>query len=392
MIQVQPVETLGLSPRMQGSRYRCSTRTGWAGPIPAHAGQPKLSWILSIMRRAYPRACRAAPVRRLARAVVQGLSPRMQGSPDIKWGGYAARGPIPAHAGQPSGRTAVRSRNGAYPRACRAAVDYDIVSEFDRGLSPRMQGSRIPTIALCAGNGPIPAHAGQPVRRRRPSAEFRAYPRACRAASRSPVDPAFWEGLSPRMQGSLSQGRTSRHCTGPIPAHAGQPHGPRPATVTTRAYPRACRAAVIRRYDGPRALGLSPRMQGSRQRHDGRADPAGPIPAHAGQPHGMTSTAAPSRAYPRACRAARCRVPRTSTAPGLSPRMQGSRMGSSTERCPLGPIPAHAGQPARRCHNKDVWWAYPRACGAAANPAGSSKRQTGLSPRMRGSPGREIRG
>ena len=72
----------------------------------------------------------------------QGLSPRVRGSlgPDVK--GRVPLGPIPACAGQPRGCWLMTCRSWAYPRVCGAAFGVDIVLATQKGLSPRVRGSR----------------------------------------------------------------------------------------------------------------------------------------------------------------------------------------------------------------------------------------------------------
>ena len=77
-----------------------------------------------------------------------------------------------------------------------------LLSAFE-GLSPRMRGSLafyLPQVVLI---GPIPAYAGEP--------EGRLVVRS------------LGDGLSPRMRGSLSSMTQIAGGTGPIPAYAGEP-------------------------------------------------------------------------------------------------------------------------------------------------------------------------
>ena len=208
-----------------------------------------------------------------------------------------------------------------------------------------MRGSRRANCREMGRRGPIPAHAGQPSTRTSRVSTGRAYPRACGAARHWDQRPAAGWGLSPRMRGSLICMRSATTIAGPIPAHAGQPRALARKVPASRAYPRACGAARSSALMMVTPAGLSPRMRGSRRTVDDREQASGPIPAHAGQPATRTPLALFIRAYPRACGAARRPVKRSRRCLGLSPRMRGSLWRVSRYLCCEGPIPAHAGQP-----------------------------------------------
>ncbi len=111
----------------------------------------------------------------------------------------------------------------------------------------------------------------------------------------------------------------------------------------------------------------------------------GPIPAHAGEPASAVTMGAQTRAYPRACGGARNPSGRDYFAGGLSPRMRGSPIAPSYFDRLYGPIPAHAGEPEFERGLKSVRRAYPRACGGAGSSCTRLVAKWGLSPRMRGS-------
>ena len=96
----------------------------------------------------------------------EGLSPRMRGSPATTRGDDNAQGPIPAHAGEPARRWQAQPLARAYPRACGGAYTGPGQAGARAGLSPRMRGSQQLLDVAVADLGPIPAHAGEPPRRR----------------------------------------------------------------------------------------------------------------------------------------------------------------------------------------------------------------------------------
>ena len=295
----------GLSPRMRGSRRIAEVCDGLPGPIPAHAGEPHRDQMPSAVTAAYPRACGGADVGTADVALEKGLSPRMRGSPR-----QIRRPPPPPWA---------------YPRACGgAAWARDALMKI-WGLSPRMRGSPPSRAQPCAPQGPIPAHAGEPVVRRGRTAARRAYPRACGGAAASISANTSRTGLSPRMRGSHAFLLLPSAARGPIPAHAGEPSCPSAWTSMTRAYPRACGGAGERARPSGASRGLSPRMRGSPGRRIAGGASLRPIPAHAGEPLSPLCRSTRSRAYPRACGGARETEHKRVLSEGLSPRMRGSR-------------------------------------------------------------------
>ena len=212
------------------------------GPIPAYAGQPKITAAGFAGHGAYPRVCGAtsAPIGTIAQG--QGLSPRMRGNLLLLQRASGHHGPIPAYAGQPPTSRRPRTSGGAYPRVCGATGVPSGPTGAGDGLSPRMRGNRRLVSVGKAQFGPIPAYAGQPVCRLIARAMLWAYPRVC-GATASCVRMALVQlGLSPRMRGN--QRHACVHCArkGPIPAYAGQPGRRAHPWPGCGAYPRVCGA------------------------------------------------------------------------------------------------------------------------------------------------------
>jgi len=194
----------GLSPRTRGNPQRTLDQSLRAGPIPAHAGQPPLAGTSYGAGRAYPRARGATLGVERDLGVHQGLSPRTRGN---RWGGahvLRALGPIPAHAGQPGGLEPFDAPVGAYPRARGATVVNFFSTMKGAGLSPRTRGNLRMPQGRGAAPGPIPAHAGQPVKVPLEVNSTTAYPRARGATGYGFADIDVREGLSPRTRGNRS--------------------------------------------------------------------------------------------------------------------------------------------------------------------------------------------
>ncbi len=151
---------------------------------------------------------------------------------------------IPARAGEPA-RYAGRTRTaGVYPRACGGASHQNakmticyclsprvrgspryvlLVGSRDKGLSPRVRGSRERAGRHAPWRRSIPARAGEPASAGGDMRQETVYPRACGGAGA--VLKLNWHsfGLSPRVRGSPFRQpiRPSRQRS--IPARAGEP-------------------------------------------------------------------------------------------------------------------------------------------------------------------------
>ena len=214
---------MGLSPLTRGNRVHSLTARRARGPIPAHAGQPRRACGRQCARRAYPRS-RGATCQRSSRIRSRvGLSPLTRGNPIVVALGARDAGPIPAHAGQPAATSTPASGSRAYPRSRGATRRCRCRCALAAGLSPLTRGNRRSAAPADRGHGPIPAHAGQPRTARPASRKKWAYPRS-RGATDSPSQvPISPKGLSPLTRGNRLQRRAHAARCGPIPAHAGQP-------------------------------------------------------------------------------------------------------------------------------------------------------------------------
>jgi len=173
------------------------------------------------------------------------------------------RRPIPAHAGQPTGFSAVWLRLRAYPRARGATIWVCPCLTRQMGLSPRTRGNRSGKNRPAFLSGPIPAHAGQPYLQHRVFRQYRAYPRARGATFLPDGATADIQGLSPRTRGNPVEDAALCPEVGPIPAHAGQPPPSPVWRPSSGAYPRARGATLPSDAPGWFRAGLSPRTRGN---------------------------------------------------------------------------------------------------------------------------------
>ena len=95
------VRSTGLSPRMRGNHSETKSLRLCRGSIPAHAGEPPARRSPSMSRRVYPRACGGTAGLPLDLGPSRGLSPRMRGNRHSRCPRTGQAGSIPAHAGEP---------------------------------------------------------------------------------------------------------------------------------------------------------------------------------------------------------------------------------------------------------------------------------------------------
>ena len=153
----------GLSPRVRGNLGLCVMLLGPLGPIPACAGQPESAAEARPQTRAYPRVCGATISSKNFPGIECGLSPRVRGNRIHRLPPKGWAGPIPACAGQPEGFVPTAQSAGAYPRVCGATCSMRINPAGAEGLSPRVRGNPPAQVRKLLRAGPIPACAGQPL-------------------------------------------------------------------------------------------------------------------------------------------------------------------------------------------------------------------------------------
>ena len=313
-------------------------------------------------------------------------------------------GPIPAHAGEPASNSVNTSAARAYPRSRGGTRGSGVGRCNHGGLSPLTRGNRNHPRGAHGDLGPIPAHAGEPLHDSEKRRYWRAYPRSRGGTNLNEKPPTVIEGLSPLTRGNLSRIDAKTGKKGPIPAHAGEPHQSRSLCTCVRAYPRSRGGTPINSISSRSASGLSPLTRGNLRASVLRASSAGPIPAHAGEPHRLVcwlqihrayprsrggtwprpESSPPAKAYPRSRGGTGWRCCGPGLGRGLSPLTRGNLRLGQLWRGMAGPIPAHAGEPPPAAPRGWVVGAYPRSRGGTAIPARFGLEVKGLSPLTRG--------
>ena len=150
-----------------------------------------------------------------------------------------------------------------HPRACGAHIHLPSSAVDMSGSSPRMRGSLNPAFIIALSIGIIPAHAGLTGISPRLDLLAWDHPRACGAHKWYRLFIAKDMGSSPRMRGSLHNGRYGDIAIRIIPAHAGLTRHYRRRPEQCRDHPRACGAHGKRKAHKGYTWGSSPRMRGS---------------------------------------------------------------------------------------------------------------------------------
>ena len=152
----------GLSPLTRGNRQANRPADDHQGPIPAHAGEPKASGTGRWCLRAYPRSRGGTTPIPKSPASPKGLSPLTRGNQDLPRPIVITARPIPAHAGEPVYKNRSKKLPWAYPRSRGGTEESLDILPTLKGLSPLTRGNLTAGWAKLSQSGPIPAHAGEP--------------------------------------------------------------------------------------------------------------------------------------------------------------------------------------------------------------------------------------
>ena len=209
----------------------------------------------------------------------------------------------------------------------------------------------------------IPAHAGNTSSMRILGRLRAVHPRACGEHCSTLRRRTLLLGSSPRMRGThplhLCQPPVHRF----IPAHAGNTTAvpsPQPGIAV---HPRACGEHATGGYKISEFTGSSPRMRGTRCKHEHPTGRGRFIPAHAGNTRSPAIPSAPSAVHPRACGEHYLVLGICMNDDGSSPRMRGTPAAALSNFFGTRFIPAHAGNTSE-CEWRYVHSAvHPRACG-----------------------------
>ena len=230
----------GLSPRVRGNLRRRQFPVRNARSIPACAGEPAVRAEGRRVARVYPRVCGGTGRGPREAVLTNGLSPRVRGNQGPAFTGLYIVRSIPACAGEPPEMKLPIIQSRVYPRVCGGTESRQSPPAVPPGLSPRVRGNHHPSAPRLIRRGSIPACAGEPRNPRIPFAKASVYPRVCGGTIFTTAAQANLQGLSPRVRGNPGGLLPSQAGQGSIPACAGEPHSSARSSSTRRVYPRVC--------------------------------------------------------------------------------------------------------------------------------------------------------
>ena len=354
------------------------------GTIPACAGEPGRKVYSVPSGRDYPRV-RGGTMQ--AAGIIEageGLSPRARGNQRRTDDRGRLVGTIPACAGEPIARYWCACALGDYPRVRGGTTEVSNILRLPRGLSPRARGNRHKASHDSDCMGTIPACAGEPPARWRPSRQRRDYPRVRGGTAQRRASMSSRLGLSPRARGNRGTGFRLIDLNGTIPACAGEPTSSVWRSPGLRDYPRVRGGTTGESACASPENGLSPRARGNPHPSNARSTVAGTIPACAGEPLPLEAAWLAARDYPRVRGGTFDPVGARKAYGGLSPRARGNRPEPRGGQALLGTIPACAGEPFWSRWNNGPAGDYPRVRGGTAMNEAIGHGEMGLSPRARG--------
>ena len=252
----------GLSPRGRGKLSRRGGKPCSAGSIPAWAGETRTELAEPYARKVYPRVGGGNHRLHYDMMLRQGLSPRGRGKLDSNSQGSAGNGSIPAWAGETVMGAIVRTASTVYPRVGGGNFRAPPRSAQMRGLSPRGRGKQEKTDATSAPCGSIPAWAGETCSRRRVRVYAGVYPRVGGGNTPKPMPKCAARGLSPRGRGKHPKKSKACRIKGSIPAWAGETGIIGEQRRGRQVYPRVGGGNPLTARLNPSKAGLSPRGRG----------------------------------------------------------------------------------------------------------------------------------
>ena len=274
-----------------------------------------------------------------------GLSPRGRGNLLVHPGKPAGEGSIPAWAGEPRPGAAAAAPQAVYPRVGGGtpSVAVDLVTGY--GLSPRGRGNHDVLYPSSGVRRSIPAWAGEPVDPLVEQEQREVYPRVGGGTNWDKGQQYWPYGLSPRGRGNPTRYSSDQLVTRSIPAWAGEPSQTLGYSRAARVYPRVGGGTYLNRAQQTAFEGLSPRGRGNHKDVSSRSLLPRSIPAWAGEPLDKRLERHGFGVYPRVGGGTGLLRIGDVAARGLSPRGRGNHLLAENVGFGAGSIPAWAGEP-----------------------------------------------
>ena len=192
----------GSSPRVRGTLPRRPQAGRIPGIIPACAGNTCRILPRFHRHRDHPRVCGEHVIQKKAGVGLTGSSPRVRGTPEGIAFILRACGIIPACAGNTMSTDLALKNLGDHPRVCGEHISTRFFRTLQSGSSPRVRGT--PFMRFCAVNldGIIPACAGNTTLGFERADHNGDHPRVCGEHCAITLLIASISGSSPRVRGT----------------------------------------------------------------------------------------------------------------------------------------------------------------------------------------------
>ena len=252
----------GLSPRGRGKLDIMHADNAAKGSIPAWAGETTPLAPAVNIAEVYPRVGGGNGVDGQDGFTPVGLSPRGRGKQLAPGSNHLLARSIPAWAGETSISCSLCQLSTVYPRVGGGNQLICGVGITHIGLSPRGRGKLNLDFEGIAPVGSIPAWAGETPVFQRKIRCFRVYPRVGGGNITRNSLRGYHRGLSPRGRGKPLPPETIGSTSRSIPAWAGETRQEERSRGQRRVYPRVGGGNELRRTMYTASCGLSPRGRG----------------------------------------------------------------------------------------------------------------------------------
>ena len=196
------VNCTGSSPRMRGTPAVTEATNNTARIIPAYAGNTPAACWKSWQAWDHPRVCgeHQSCLQRIR--LSRGSSPRMRGTHCLFFRRWSPLGIIPAYAGNTGPYVSRYAARRDHPRICGEHGLSALATKGGLGSSPRMRGTPVRRHLHRAARGIIPAYAGNTWLASFSVTGGRDHPRICGEHATVTNLPSGWRGSSPHMRGT----------------------------------------------------------------------------------------------------------------------------------------------------------------------------------------------
>ena len=273
---------------------------------------------------------------------------------------------IPAHAGEPTVKGADNAARAVYPRPRGGTTNSASFRLPPKGLSPPTRGNHRCKIHANPALRSIPAHAGEPTAISRSPRPRTVYPRPRGGTASAHQEVVGAEGLSPPTRGNPRESCYTWRERRSIPAHAGEPSPSRWGRPTGAVYPRPRGGTIAFSARMAWRFGLSPPTRGNPVIGADGTLADGSIPAHAGEPRRRCRRSWRPSVYPRPRGGTPFDPTSVREGGGLSPPTRGNPRPSADNGRRARSIPAHAGEPL-------LWFDYSARIAVYPRPRGGTR-------------------